>query len=634
MSPPAGSETFPRREPPRLRRLIAASLILTAAAIAVAVAVAPWTFSSKALYEEVASQINRSSGLFVATGGRSTISLLPRPHITIEQVLFADPANVVTIQTESVRGNLNLWRLLTGRLELSDISLKNPRMTVDLDRKPINSGGATSRAAAAQPSSPEALKADQEQLGGVSIKGGQLQVRYDGKDETFANIDAALDWPRVGAPATFTGSFSWKGERLQALLWVARPGDLLRGEATPATARLDAESLRVEAEGMAQLGAKPHFTGRFSGSAPSLRQALNLLGLETPLPSPIEHVQLAGQASIGPRELQLTNLNLFASDNEFHGSFIVREEDGRPIVQGALSSNFLSLRPMMADLPLMTSSDGQWSREPFELPSLDGVDVDVRISAAHARLARFTINDAALSLTLRAGRLEIALSEGKAYKGAIKARAIFAVRRGSLLESHVSAQTNGVDAGMLFWDAVARSDISGNLDASLSLDAVGESIAQIMRNLDGRATIALTQGTLDGVNLERALRRLDKRPLSSAIDIRSGRTVFDRAGAVVEIEQGTATIHNGSASGPGFSLAFSGSTRVADRSLAVKAVAAEADSAGKPRENGLQIGFDISGSWDEPTFAPDAQAFIRRSGAAAPLLPQVEQPTPASPRGK
>jgi len=630
----AESVTSAKSDPPCRRGKLWTWFTLFVAALALAAAIAPWTFSSKALYEEVSGQINRSMGLFVATEGRATLTLLPRPHITLNQVFFAEPAKAVTIHAERVRGNLSLFRLLAGRLELSEIALTSPRITVDLDRKPVSPAGAAARAAAAQPSSPEAAKADQETLGILYVSAGQAKVRQGGKEQEFSNIDGALNWPKVGSPATFAGGFSWKGERWQALLWVARPGELLRGEATPTTARLDSGNFHFEAEGLGQTGTKPRFTGRISGSTPTLRQALGLFDAQTPLPGPIEHIQLAAQASVSPRELQLTNLRLFASDNEFQGSLVLRQEEDRTIVQGALSSNFLSVRPMTADLPPMTSSDGQWSRDSFELPNLEGADVDLHVFAAHARLARISLDDADLSLKLRGGRLDIALNEGKAYKGAIKAHAIFAARPGEGLECHFTAQMAGVDAGMLGWDAAERSHTSGNLDSSASLGGVGDSVAQIMRNLDGRATISLTQGAIDGINLERALRRLDKTPLSSAIDIRSGRTSFDRAGATIQVEKGVATIEDGFATGPGFSLAFNGSTRIADRSLAIKAVAIEADTAGKPREKGLQIGFDISGSWDDLNFSPDAQSFIKRSGAAAPLFPNKELPADSEPTSR
>jgi AsmA protein len=627
MSPAAG-KTSARRDPRRSSRRVWTLLALAVSAAAAAATFAPWTFSSKALYEEVAGQLKRSTGLFVATSGRSAISLLPRPHIILEQVFLADPSSVVTVHTERMRGNLNLLRLAAGRLEFSDVALQNPKIVVDLDRRPVSAEGTVARAAAAQPSSPQALKSDRERLGAISIVGGQAKITYRKKEETLKEIDATLEWPTVGAPATLTGGFKWRGERLQALLWIARPGGLLRGEATPVTTRLDADSLHLEAEGMGQIGAKPHFTGRISGSSPSLRQAVSLLGGHMPLPAPIEHVQLAAQASIGLRELQLTNLRLFASDNEFQGTLIVHEEEGRPIVTGALSANFLSLRPLTADLPALTTFDGQWNRDAFELPNLDSAEIDLRFLAAHARLARMSLDDAELSLKLRGRRLEIALNGAKAYKGSVKGRAIFDVNPGEGVACHVSAQTVGVDAGMLLWDTAAKSDISGNLDSSMTLDATGGSVAEVMRNLDGRATFSMTQGAIDGVNLERALRRFDKSPLSSAIDIRTGRSNFDRAGASITVESGTATIKDGFVVGSGFSLAFLGSARIPDRSLAITATAVEASNSGAPREKGSQIGFELSGSWDEPSFTPDAQALIKRSGAAAPLFPRFEAPPP------
>jgi AsmA protein len=204
------------------------------------------------------------------------------------------------------------------------------------------------------------------------------------------------------------------------------------------------------------------------------------------------------------------------------------------------------------------------------------------------------------------------------------------VNPGAGLECHVNAQTVGVDAGMLAWDTAARSDISGNLDSSVTLDATGGSAAELMRNLEGRIAFSMTQGAIEGVNLGRALRRLDKSPLSSAIDIRTGRSNFDRAGATIVVETGNATIRDGFATGAGFSLAFSGSARIPDRSLAFTATAVEASDAGAPRDKGSQIGFELSGSWDEPSLTPDARELIKRSGAAAPLFPRVEAP-PAPP---
>ncbi|ATQ68024.1 MULTISPECIES: AsmA family protein [Methylosinus] len=597
--------------------------MLAAAVLALAAAIAPWTFSTGAMLEEIAGQIEASSGLRAAAKGRSTFSLLPRPHIAIDDVAFADPSFALTIEAERLRGNVRLLPLLTGRLELANAELLRPRIRIALDRKPMTASGAAARAAAARPSTPEAETADRAPLGSVAILSGAVAVVFeDGREERIDMIDATLDWSSVGAPATLDAAFSWRGERPRAMLWFQKPGALLRGEASPMMMRIDSVSLRMEADGVAQSGPKPRFTGRLSASSPSLRDALRLADVSAPLPGRFENVQIAAKASVGLRDFQLSDLHFSADENDFEGVFGLRHDGDRPILHGTLASSFVSLKPMIADAPALIGPDGQWSREPFVLPDIKGADVDLRLSAARARLLRLNMEDAAISLMLRAGRIEVALTEAQAYKGTIKGRVTLAANAAGVLELHANAQTQAVDAGALAWDLAARPDLGGNLDANIVLDAAGDSPAEMMRALDGRASLVLNEGEVGGIDLERALRRADKRPLSSALDIRSGHTLVDRAGATIKISKGAAAIEDGEAHGPGFSLAFAGSARIPERGLAIKAEAREADAAGAPRDNGVQLGFELSGAWDEPSFALDAAALIKRSGAAAPLLPR------------
>lgn len=622
------------------RRLLAArgrsrawlAAAVGAGLLALGAALAPWTFSTAALIEEISGQLRASSGLLVAAKGRSTFAFLPRPHIVIEKPTFADPAAALAIEAERLYSNVRIGSLLTGRLELADIALTRPELAIDLDRKPMSQAGAAPRAAATQPQTAEADKADRARLGVVSIKGGVAHIRRSGEETVIDDIDLTLDWRTVGSAATLSGAFSWRGERPQALLWIAQPGALLRGDSSPVLLRLDSESVRLEAEGAAQAGAKPRFIGSLSASSPSLRQALSLANVSVPLPGPFEGVQLTCKLSAGLRDFSMSDAHFQADDNEFEGQLSLRREGDRPIVHATLASNFVSLKPFIADVPPLLGADGQWSRDVFSLPELEGADVDLRLSAARARLLKLNIDDAALSLMLRGGRLELALADAQAYKGRIKGRATFSANAAGGLDFHANAQVSAVDAGAFAWDAAGREDIAGGLDATVVLDSSGDSVAQVMRELDGRSSLVLTQGEVVGVDFERALRRLDKKPLASALDIRSGRTAVERATATVRIAKGLASVEDGAAKGPGFSLAFAGGARIPERSLAFKAQAAEADASGKPREKGAQIAFELSGPWDDPIFALDAAALIRRSGAVAPLLPRTEPQ--AEPGGK
>jgi AsmA protein len=610
----------PRQPPSPKRRRLRAGLIgaLSLAALAtVAAGLAPWTFSKTALIDAISGEIYGSSGLYVAVRGQTTFSLLPRPRIAVEGVALADPTAFAMLEAERLSGDLRLLPLVTGRIEFGRITLARALVTIDLGK----ASGAGALAAASKPRA-----ATTARLGDVSLIEATVKLRDGDKVVSLENLRASLESRGPATPVTLKGAFDWRGERMEGFLWIARPEAIPHGDTTPLSLRLDGPPLTIEAEGMARSDVKPRFVGRLTASAPSLRQAFAMFDLSPPLPGPFDNFKLAATASLEPDSIQLSQLRFSADNNDFEGAAELRREDERLNFQAKLSSGNFSLKPMLAYVPPLSNGDGQWSRETFDLPDLSRADVDLQLSAAHARLARLSVDDAEFCLGLRAGRLELALERAKAYKGSLKARATFAPGAQDAVDIHASAQTTGVDAGALLWDAIAREDLGGSLDSNVTLDSSGDSMAALARELNGRASFTLSQGAIAGVDFERALSRLDKRPLSSAIDIRSGRSTVEKASATIKIIDGVAEFEDGQAFGPGFALAFAGSTRVSDRGLALRARAIEADAYGAPRQGARELGFDLVGSWDEPSLALDAKALIRRSGAAASLLPRPASP--------
>ncbi|MGJ0509287.1 MAG: AsmA family protein [Methylocystis sp.] len=589
-----------------------------------AVAIAPWLFSPTAALTAVTTQVNDATGLYLAARSGPRLSLTPRPHLVMNGVVFADHNKALVVEADELRGNLRVLPLLAGRLEIDSLTLTRPRAQVDLDQNRVDAPGAAARAAATQPGSAAAQKADEFKLGLINIVDGALRLRRNGADYSADRISATLDWRKVGEHALLTSAFDWRGERLQLVLWVARPGIFLRGDPSVVTARLDGESLRLEAQGVGQTGANPRYSGRVAGTAASAREALDLFGADVALPGPFGDAEFEAQATFGPRDAAFRDLRIHVDGNVFEGELSVRDEDGRPYVSAALRSDFVALKPLLADAPALVGPDSQWSQKPLDPPDIAGADLDLTISARHARLGRLTLDNASMAAALRDGALSLSLIEAQAYRGRLKARGSFSLAGGALV-MHASAQTSGVDARALLSDAFGKEALGGALESTLTLDARGETVADMVRSLSGRAALTLSDGEITGVDFDRALRRFEKRPLASAQDIRSGSSPVAKASATLRIEDGIAALEDGAASGPGFSLTFTGTANLAERSLAIKAAAREADQTGKPRDKGLQIAFDLGGAWDELKIAPDPQAFIRRSGAAAPLLPEAPE---------
>jgi AsmA protein len=117
---------------------------------------------------------------------------------------------------------------------------------------------------------------------------------------------------------------------------------------------------------------------------------------------------------------------------------------------------------------------------------------------------------------------------------------------------------------------------------------------------------------------------MERRPLSAGQELRSGRTAFDTLEAKFSMVQGQADIEEGVARAPRMTVYFSGRAQLAERTVDLHAMASRAAAGDDAKP--LQLGFTLTGGWDDAILAPDALSLINRSDAAAPLLPKPSAP--------
>src|SRR3954463_7814555 len=117
-----------------IRRALTALAALAGLAV-LAMAVAPWTTSSAPLRAAIARQLRETYGLELTVAGRSTIALLPVPRLKFEDVALATSEGAPLVRGGQLRGEFSVLSLLTGRIELSDLSLHVSRIDVDVDAR-------------------------------------------------------------------------------------------------------------------------------------------------------------------------------------------------------------------------------------------------------------------------------------------------------------------------------------------------------------------------------------------------------------------------------------------------------------------------------------------------------------------
>jgi AsmA protein len=148
----------------------------------------------------------------------------------------------------------------------------------------------------------------------------------------------------------------------------------------------------------------------------------------------------------------------------------------------------------------------------------------------------------------------------------------------------------------------------------------------ITSGLAGKVTLAAKDGAVNGLNLEQALRRLERKPLSGAADMLGGRTPFDRLSARLQVVNGKARIEEAQMDSSLVRVKLAGETSIEHRDYDLRGIATlvRAGNSGKGSEP-FDLPFVVLGAWDNPFLLPDPTALIQRSDAAAPLLEAVRK---------
>ncbi len=589
----------------RLSRLIW-FLVLSVAAIAIGTTILPWgfSFSTSALSNEAAAQIRQATGLATLSQGRAVFAVLPQPHIKIEHVSFGDPSGALHIDADYFKGNLRVLPLFVGRLEIASATLLKPRLVINLDDKLLPEGSAIGRAAEAKSYSPEAAAADTARLGIVSLVNGSARVtsKSMATDVIVDNIDMTLDWRNLDAPASLTGKARVRGEFGDVAAWIAEPAELLRGGRSQVTLDVKTEVLSLTTNGTLAMAPKPEFSGHLRSSSQDLPKLLELIGYPTAFASPLSHFRMSSDAKGNADGIAFSNLNLRFAGSDFEGSLAVETGGQKPLLSGTLATELLTLDPFFAHLQPIVEA-GQWTEQPLDFQTMTTANLDLRISAARAKLAQFEMQDAALSAITHSDRIDLSLAQAKTYRGLFKARATLTLNQDGV-DLHAASAMTDLDAGALSWDVAGLPELTGAASGTGTIETAGHTISELIRHLNGRLQLSIKQGDVRGMDLDRVLRPLGETipaPTSGQLAVR---IPYDKAQLALKIVNGIAEVEQGLANGPGGHLLLSGTASLPERKLDLRAVILPVVPDDPLSIAGQNHNILIKGHWDRPVITP------------------------------
>jgi AsmA protein len=604
------------------RRFLPFAIALGLAALAVAIA--PWTVSTSAMVARIDGQIQSAFGLDLDVKGRSTIAFLPVPRVKFENFTLRSAEGVPVVVGGLLRGELKVLPLLFGRLELAEVSIAYAKIDADIDAEGRSPWGETVSGLAGMVE--RGRFAGRTPVRRVAVSESHLTVRdaRTGSAHRFDDIDLLLNWPSADGPLDVGGSLRWRGELVTVAVADLNPHALMAGRSSQISARLTGPGARLVLTAAARTGPEFRVAGHSNLEIKSVRDFARWSGADLPLAPMIDLLGLDGPFDATRDTVSWREVRLTIGPDVLEGALMARVEKGRLALNGTLATERLDLSPFVAPFAQSQTASGLWSGDDFSLDGQTRADLDLRVSATAARAGALRLEDLALSLLVKPGRIEASLGRSTLNKGAVRARlALLSTSQG--LDFKTQGTFERIDIGGLMTDLGQGRWITGITHGQFALDGLGTSPSELVPTLHGRIALNVRAGELIGVGLMEALRRVERRPLSASMEWRNGRTPFDHLGLQLAVANGVALVNEGSLASPAVRGIVQGRVSLTDRFVSARALfeGTSAPTASPSASLPPALAFDLVGPWTDVAVVPDAKALIERSGAARSLLPDV-----------
>ena len=403
---------------------VANGLKRTAIAVAAAVAAVfitlvalSFLIPAAAVRDAVTSEIHAVTGLAPVLRGDIAISLFPSGTVTFSNVALGDDRSPEpAVVADELTAHLRYFPLLAGRIEIADVTLVRPTITVTFqpDGRSNWSGLIRSLAQALQPDlSPTGMFSE------IGIHDGTVVIHnhQGGKELTdrLEGVDFQLAWPSISRSFGANGHFVWHDEPIEASLTLGDFFAALTGERSGVKLRLSGAPIKVAFDGAGSDQPTLALDGTLTIESPSLRDALRWTNNSDVPFGGFGRFALRAQSSIAGGVVSLSGVNVELDGNSAEG--VMSFSSDRRTVQGTLAADGLDLSPYFSGIHLMTANERTWDRLPIALDGLAGFDLDLRLSAATIRIAAAQLGRTAVAANMRNGKLDVTIGKSQAFGG-------------------------------------------------------------------------------------------------------------------------------------------------------------------------------------------------------------------------
>lgn len=622
--------------------------------------------SADRLRNRVAERIREQTGQELKVAGSSTLLFLPNPHIVLtDATLTGSPEapSRVEVKVPRLEIDLSLFDLISRRIDARRVVFFKPLIRlhatpIPSDNRaslghsghvlPVSFGAPAKSASSDAGSAVHLIEADATaairvhrhrsrrdiRLKDVRIVDGTVQMlRPNGSvRRAVREINAAISLPHITDPLHAKGSFDIGRQPIAFGLTLTSPG-ALRDE-RPADLRLNLRSALFKAgfQGRIFPGRQWQARGRFTGTTQSLQRLITWR--KAPAGGDISPVEasLAGTLGWRPKIASFENVALTIGDAKGQGRLTLDLSGKTPHLLAAIALADLDLTPFLPhELKAKAAGRGEsraaraesqttmaqpgTSSQPPGAPqaapsrsarSVSPFDADININVAHTKVAALQIGPSTVALKLRNDVLTAKLDSTTLYGGTgtgslvIDAAGPVPAFAGDLDLEHVAARPLLSAAGRFQL-------LSGPANVTLHVEGAGRDAAAIKSSLRGKGQVALSDGTIDGINLTRIIKQVGAGRIPRLHD--GGSTDFSTLGGSFTLQNGIAHTNDIEMVSPLLEVKAAGNVDIPHATLDIlahpKIIAGPEGKGGANDLAGLSIPVRIQGPLADPSYHPE-----------------------------
>lgn len=549
----------------RIALILAAVAVGAVALFVLLVALVP----REALKARISEQIASWTGRDVSIRGEPEISLFPL-SVTLNDVHVSGPDDMTDaeiVSMDRLTGTVQLLPLVIGRIDIGAFTMVRPLIKLVRDERGQRNWDFETGAAALQ----LAFEGDVP-LGDFRLDGGTVvyEDRLEAKSERIDSVNLSVDWSSVRQPIAIEGAGIWRGEQVSLSATANAPFAYLSGRETPLSARIEAAPISMIFDGRADDYPNLSAIGGLKISTPSLRRFATWLG------SPIGPGSTLGQASgFGTATLRLDGLDVadaeFTLDGNSASGALKIVATPKLGVTGTLAFSALDLTPYFTGLTGAVSEAADWRAVTLATDWLGDLNADIRLSATTAQLGKLAASNAAASVSLRDGRLEIGLAQAMFGDGSLAgdlAVTDLPDAAGAKVEAQVRANDIAFALPPTTFGFPEATTGTGTL--LLDIGTEGRDLGVLLRSIGGTARLSVKDGRLPLFGIAQVAGGPDGETETAIAGLAA--VPVTSASVGVNFSGGVGTLERGSVTTPDYSAELQGWIGLLDGSLGLNGV--------------------------------------------------------------